>query len=146
MQIDTEQFCRRLQEERVRLGLSIAAFALLGGVNRVTQARYEQGVNYPGIDYLSAIGANGVDTFFILYGRRDHQLLDVSNHEALATAAQWVEEVLLFHNYRPAAGFSGRAIIGVYRRIIQDGARKSRKPSLDDLIRMNDEVLKAEAM
>lgn len=142
MQIDINGFGERLKQERERLGLSMHDFAQLGGVNRVTQARYETGVNYPSVDYLSLLGQHGIDTLFITYGRRGHQMVDISNHEAFVQAIQWVDEIMARHNFQPTSELRGRAILGVYRRICEFGSRKG-KPRLDDLIRMSDEYAQA---
>jgi transcriptional regulator with XRE-family HTH domain len=138
MKIEVDGFGQRLQEERERLNLSLHDFALLGGVGRVTQMRYEAEVNYPSVDYLALLGQHGVDTLFILYGRRDCELIDMTNHQALVLAIEWVEEIMERHNYEPTEEERARAILGVYRQICKFG-RKMNKPLLKELIRMSDE-------
>ncbi|WP_157956921.1 XRE family transcriptional regulator [Salinicola aestuarinus] len=60
----------RIKEERDRLDLSQTAFASLAGVGKTTQINYEKNNRSPDTDYLSALDAAGVDTFYVLTGRR----------------------------------------------------------------------------
>ena len=60
----------RLKEERERLGLSQTALALIGGVGKTTQIKYEKGASSPDSSYLSAVSDEGVDIFYVLKGQR----------------------------------------------------------------------------
>ncbi|MBF0185997.1 MAG: hypothetical protein HQM06_16630 [Magnetococcales bacterium] len=60
----------RLKEERGRLGLSQAAFGMLGGVSRAAQESYESGRRDVGSDYLAGLAEAGVDVLYILTGKR----------------------------------------------------------------------------
>lgn len=73
----------RLKDERVRLGLSQAAFAQKIGIHRNTQIKYEAGERYPDSEYLNSIGAIGVDVFYIFSGVKseDRDMLDVAKIE-----------------------------------------------------------------
>ncbi|MDR5868113.1 XRE family transcriptional regulator [Halomonas koreensis] len=59
----------RLKEERLRLGLSQDEFAALAGVSKRAQANYEKDRS-PQADYLAALDSEGVDTHYVLTGRR----------------------------------------------------------------------------
>lgn len=61
---------KRLREERLRLGLSQAEFAALGGRKNKTQLNYEANASSPDAAYLLALGEIGVDIFFVLKGER----------------------------------------------------------------------------
>lgn len=60
----------RLKEERERLGLSQTALALIGGVGKTTQIKYEKGSSNPDSAYLSAVSKEGVDILYVLEGQR----------------------------------------------------------------------------
>jgi len=79
----------RLREERVRTGLSQAAFAERAGTTGRSQRNYESGERFPDSNYLEALARIGVDVLYILTGRREA--------EALST-----EEKLLIERYRAA--------------------------------------------
>ncbi len=64
------EFAGRLKEERARLGLSQAALGALGGVGKLAQMNYEKGVRVPSVEYLHAIGQNGVDAVYLMTGKR----------------------------------------------------------------------------
>lgn len=63
-------FGRRLREERERLGLTLSAFADLGGVKRVSQHLYEQGHRFPDVQYLELLSKHKVDIEYLVLGRR----------------------------------------------------------------------------
>lgn len=61
----------RLKEERVRLGLSQEAFAVLADAAKRAQVYYEKGERRPDADYLAAVAKAGADVLYILTGRRE---------------------------------------------------------------------------
>ena len=61
---------KRLKSERLRLGLSQTAFALAGGVSKLSQVRYEKGERYPDGAYLQRISGIGVDVLYVLTGQK----------------------------------------------------------------------------
>lgn len=63
-------FGARLREERVRKGLNQADFAALGGVSKNSQLSYERGSSPANVEYLLALGAQGVDVAYLMTGRR----------------------------------------------------------------------------
>ncbi|WP_261389748.1 XRE family transcriptional regulator [Halomonas denitrificans] len=69
-------FHERLRAERLRLQLSQERFAQLAGVSNRSQANYENGDRKPQVDYLEALEAAGVDTFFVVTGRRQAEASD----------------------------------------------------------------------
>lgn len=60
----------RLQEERLRLGMSQTQFSDLAGVHQRTQINYEKGTRHPDSAYLMAIAESGVDVNYLLTGKR----------------------------------------------------------------------------
>lgn len=63
-------FGLRLKGERKRLRRTQVGFGEIGGVGRLAQIQYEQEKSSPTTDYLSRIGAAGVDLSFLLFGIR----------------------------------------------------------------------------
>jgi transcriptional regulator with XRE-family HTH domain len=63
-------FGSRLREERERKGLTQDEFARLGGVQKLSQHRYEKGLSEPAIGYLYALASYGVDITYLLSGGR----------------------------------------------------------------------------
>jgi transcriptional regulator with XRE-family HTH domain len=62
----TDTFGSRLRLERLRRNLTQEQFAQLGGVSRVSQHLYEQGVRAPDVNYLISLSAHGVDAAGLL--------------------------------------------------------------------------------
>ena len=60
----------RISLERSRVGMTIVAFANLGGVKKGSQILYEKG-KPPSADYLELLGKGGVDILYVLTGRKD---------------------------------------------------------------------------
>jgi len=60
----------RLKNERLRLKLTQAQLADAGGVGRHAQSCYERDITLPRADYLAAITLQGIDTVYIITGRR----------------------------------------------------------------------------
>lgn len=61
-------FGSRLRAERKRLGLSQEQLAEAAGIKRLAQSQYESESREPRISYLAAIGAAGVDLYFLMFG------------------------------------------------------------------------------
>lgn len=75
----SEQFARRLREERERLGFSQKAFGELGGVSKNTQLAYENGASSIPLDYLLKLTKHGLDLGYVSTGSRamlqgDHEV------------------------------------------------------------------------
>ncbi len=60
----------RLKEERTRLNLSQEEMAVIGGVKKNAQSNYERGIRAPDAEYLSQLQGYGVDTHYLITGRR----------------------------------------------------------------------------
>ncbi|WP_447775094.1 helix-turn-helix domain-containing protein [Variovorax boronicumulans] len=58
----------RLHRERCRLGLSAAAFAVLGGVDAAVQESFEKGVRHPDAAYLATMAVIGIDVLYVVTG------------------------------------------------------------------------------
>src|SRR5437868_10618246 len=63
----------RLKEERMRIGLSQAEIAALGGLSNKTQLGYESDVRSPDANYLAALAKVGVDVLYVITGERSVQ-------------------------------------------------------------------------
>ncbi|AOJ94344.1 helix-turn-helix domain-containing protein [Burkholderia multivorans] len=63
----------RLKEERMRIGLSQAEFAALGGLGKQAQLNYESGTRSPDANYLAALAKIGVDVLYVITGERATQ-------------------------------------------------------------------------
>ncbi|WP_175774003.1 helix-turn-helix domain-containing protein [Burkholderia multivorans] len=63
----------RLREERLRIGLSQAEFAALGGLSNKAQLSYESGARSPDANYLAALAKIGVDVLYVITGERSVQ-------------------------------------------------------------------------
>ncbi|MNV46372.1 transcriptional repressor DicA [compost metagenome] len=61
----------RLKEERKRLGHTQEAMALACGVGKRSQILFEQDAHLPGGAYFAEADALGVDTVYVLVGRRE---------------------------------------------------------------------------
>lgn len=66
----SEQFGRRLREERKRLGLTQASLASDVGISTPTQVGYELGIRSPDVHYLTVVEQLGVDERYIRTGVR----------------------------------------------------------------------------
>jgi len=83
----------RLKEERKRLGHTQEAMALACGVAKRTQILFEQDAHLPGGAYFAAADELGMDTVYVLVGRRerlspaDADLLDAWRAAAPAARA-----------------------------------------------------------
>ncbi len=63
----------RLKSERERLGYSQAKFGKACGVGRTAQFNYERGEREPGLSYMKAAEALGVDAFYVFSGTRKEE-------------------------------------------------------------------------
>jgi len=74
---------KRLRSERMRLRLSQAELAVLGGVQANAQGLYEKGSRIPRADYLGCLAALGMDVLFIITGvRRPSMMEQLSGDES----------------------------------------------------------------
>lgn len=89
-------FCERIKEERKRLKLTQEQVAQLTKKTVQSQRSYESGKRTPDVEYLSALGAAGFDTGYILTGERDADpvLLGLSNTERVKVALDLAVEVM----------------------------------------------------
>ncbi|MCS2168175.1 helix-turn-helix domain-containing protein [Scandinavium manionii] len=71
----------RLKEERSRKGLNQTDFAALAGGSRGAQATYERDEKKPGGAYLTALANAGVDVLYVLTGRKNPDIGDVTDDE-----------------------------------------------------------------
>jgi len=105
----SEDFGKRLKQERDRLGLSQAEFAQKVGVHRNTQVRYEGGTREPDADYLSRLNEIGVDTGFLFFGQKTDPL----SVYQLAVAR-------FLPSVAERAGLSGAALIDLINLVAED--------------------------
>ncbi len=64
----------RMQEERIRLGLSQADFGRECNVSRTAQFNYERGERSPDANYLLDASNIGADILYIVTGRRSKEV------------------------------------------------------------------------
>jgi transcriptional regulator with XRE-family HTH domain len=81
----------RLNEERVRLGLTQTAMAELGGVKQNTQRAYEQDRQTPTTEYLQRLMASDLDVMYLFYGVRFKVAESKETAEILAAISQLSE-------------------------------------------------------
>ncbi len=74
----------RLKEERVRLGMSQTDFAALSGVKKGTQISWEKDTSSPTVATLTDLARNGVDTVYVLTGRRLPGMVDAHDENIRA--------------------------------------------------------------
>lgn len=75
----------RLAYERELKGLGVQDFAILCGVTKQTQIKYENGSNHPDTKYLSGCMAQNVDVMYVLTGRRSLEAMS-DEHQNLIEA------------------------------------------------------------
>lgn len=125
-------FGARLKQEREKSGLSLAELATLGGVNRVTQTRYECEDSHPTVEYLAKL-STCLDMHFVLTGARFSDRDVVRDFETLSKAIDLVDGLATAHNFNPTSEFRGRAVMRLYERIRTLGSRNV-KPNLEELL------------
>lgn len=137
MQIKLKGIGARLKEARERLGLSQHNFAQVGGVNRMTQGRYEAEVNFPGVDYLYLLSQGGIDATYILTGKAEADMTCIGSAEVLAKVMEWVDDLSLKHNYPLSPAKRVRVSLRIYREMMRSERKEA--PSLADVVRIADE-------
>lgn len=60
----------RIREAREAKGLSQREFGALGGVLKLAQMNYEKGARVPSAEYLYSLSLHGIDTNYLLTGRK----------------------------------------------------------------------------
>ena len=65
------EFGARLREEREKLELTQEDFARLGGVQKLSQHKYEKGERSPSIEYLNSLEPYGVNIDYLFDGRKN---------------------------------------------------------------------------
>lgn len=73
----------RLKEERVRLGFNQKDFSERICVSKNTQYNYEAGIRSPDAQYLAAADALGIDTHFVITGKRSITIITDGEVEIL---------------------------------------------------------------
>jgi len=86
----------RLRTERERLGLTLDAFAALGGASKRSLIDWEKGALVPNAEVLAKVAQHGVDVLYVLTGQR-------------AMAVLTTEETALLDNYHHATPDGQRA-------------------------------------
>lgn len=81
----------RLQEERLRLGMSQLQFSEIAGVHQRSQINYEKGARSPDAAYLSTVAKAGVDVGYVLSGK--HTITEEKINEELRYLADAYEAI-----------------------------------------------------
>lgn len=79
----------RLKNERERLGLNQTQLGAIGGVQKQSQLKYENGVTSPTASYLAEVAKIGVDIQYVILGARTSTAINE-------------EELLLLQRFRNA--------------------------------------------
>ncbi|TFF14626.1 XRE family transcriptional regulator [Pseudomonas sp. BCA14] len=103
-----------MREERIRLNLSQEDLAQAGGVNRNTQGTYERGGRNPDTSYLAGVATLGVDTIYVLCGRR------------FVGAGLSDDEAKVVANFRSIPEDDQRTIVRILKAMADDVARQSK--------------------
>lgn len=99
-----ESLGSRLREERLRLGLSQTAFAVLAGVAVNAQSLYEKDKRIPKSNYIEAVARAGVDIHYLLlnervppnpHGMSDDECLAIKSYRRMDNASQQAIQQLL---------------------------------------------------
>lgn len=90
---DLETVGGRIYSERTRLKKTLVDFAILCGVTKQTQIKYEGNQNFPDTRYLNGAMRLGADVMYILTGYRSHDALPVV-HQNLIEAFEAAPENL----------------------------------------------------
>lgn len=94
--VNPQQFGARLREERLRLGLTQAEMAEIGGVKRTSQHIYESDIRVPDLNYLMRVRDAGADLGYLVLGVRQPSLgagVMTISHSALSNIYRVVDEV-----------------------------------------------------
>lgn len=94
--VNPPKFGTRLREERLRLGLTQAEMAEIGGVKRTSQHIYESDIRVPDLHYLTRVRDAGADLGYLVLGvRQAAQGDDVMtiSRSALSNIYRVVDEV-----------------------------------------------------
>lgn len=83
----------RLYSERARIRMTLVDFALLCGVTKQTQIKYESNQNHPDTRYLERAMHRGVDVMYVLTGERDSVAMS-AEHQNLIEAYEACSEDL----------------------------------------------------
>ncbi|KVH68805.1 transcriptional regulator [Burkholderia cepacia] len=83
----------RLKDERMRIGLSQAEFAALGGLGKQAQLNYESGARSPDANYLAALAKVGVDPLYVITGERAHPSTVPEDEAALLEGFRQLNDV-----------------------------------------------------
>ncbi len=84
-------FGTRLNEERLRLGLTQASMSELGNVTQNTQRAYEQDKQTPSAAYLQRLMAHGLDVMYLFHAVRFGVLAAKETEEMLVAMSQLTE-------------------------------------------------------
>ncbi|WP_431026165.1 helix-turn-helix domain-containing protein [Halomonas sp. H5] len=130
----------RLRAERDRLGMTQTELGEAAGVTKNTQRLYETDQRSPKADYLVALDAMGVDTHYVLTGRRVDAGQQAASAEGipgesaageidvdyLAEIAEMLDGVARQAGKRPPSGAAYvRMVAEVYNFMAQEGSRDS---------------------
>ena len=77
------QIAARIRSERERIGMTLEAFADVGGFSKTSQHRYEAGGSCPDASYLKALHDRlDIDVLFIVTGQKQMKKSALASNEA----------------------------------------------------------------
>ncbi|MDP2440186.1 MAG: helix-turn-helix transcriptional regulator [Hydrogenophaga sp.] len=93
LDVKPRSFGERLQDERLRLGLTQTEMAEIGGVKRTTQHIYESDIRVPDLNYLGRVRDAGADLRYLVLGIRQDAGAIPFNPSELTNMYRAVDEI-----------------------------------------------------
>ena len=109
----------RLRDERIRLGLTQAALASAGGVQRLAQSQYENGSSAPSVRYLAGVAEVGIDLVYALFGDRKN-VNPMPLAEAVRIEAQAFERLESFIASHPGATYGAETRFAMFQLLREE--------------------------
>lgn len=144
---------KRIRLERLRLGLSQAKFAFIGGVEVNAQGHYESGYRKPRVDYLYKVAVAGVDIGFLVTGIRPQSIPERVQFEKIPacdeettvypTAAQ--SDAQFVRHLHRSLDHIGQALVDLHKLVNQSDQRSPADHIREYLIISEAEVPKCSA-
>lgn len=93
VEVKPRSFGARLQDERLRLGLTQTEMAEIGGVKRTTQHIYESDIRVPDLNYLGRVRDAGADLRYLVLGVRQDAGAITFTPSSLTSMYRVVDEI-----------------------------------------------------
>jgi transcriptional regulator with XRE-family HTH domain len=125
----------RIKLARLKLKLSQANFARVGGVATNAQGHYESGFRRPRADYLFKLGAAGVDIGFLVTGSRPAPAIKPPPQQSIGVNANGSDrdltairvEALIMDYLRHSLGSIAQAMVAIHQ--LKDHRDQRKRPA-----------------